>query len=356
MERGRLRVYLGAAPGVGKTYAMLDEGHRRLERGTDVVVGYVEDHGRPRTQAAVNGLEVIGRRRVTYKDTILEEMDLDAVLARHPDVVLVDELAHTNVPGSRHEKRWQDVEEVLAAGIDVYSTLNIQHIESLNDLVARITGVRVQETVPDTVLQMADEIKLIDLPPEDLIQRMREGKVYMPAEAGRALGNFFSRPNLTALRELAMQTAAARVDADRAGVVVRPRGGAVGGRAPALALRPGGADRVPGSGLRAGGALRVRRRAGPRGSGGRGACGVPAAVAGLRERPGGHPVGAPARGPPPGGVHLRAPGHGPAPGHRGGALLPARRGRGSGSLAPRPVTRTGPSVPGPRAADPGHPG
>ncbi|MCZ0962914.1 sensor histidine kinase [Paracoccus benzoatiresistens] len=212
--RGRLKIFLGASPGVGKTYAMLEEAAARARAGTDVVVALAETHGRQETAALLAQLDQIPRRVITYRDRQLTEMDLDALLARRPQLALIDELAHTNVPGARHPKRWQDVEEVLAAGIDVYSTLNIQHIESLNDLVARITGVRVQETVPDMVLQMADEIKLIDLPPKDLIQRMREGKVYMPAEAGRALGNFFSRANLTALRELALRTAASRVDAE----------------------------------------------------------------------------------------------------------------------------------------------
>lgn len=212
--RGRLKIFLGAAPGVGKTYAMLEEAAARARAGTDVVVALAETHGRQETAALLAQLDQIPRRIIAYRGRQLAEMDLDALLARRPRLALIDELAHSNLPGTRHPKRWQDVEEVLAAGIDVYSTLNIQHIESLNDAVARITGVRVQETVPDTVLQMADEIKLIDLPPEDLIQRMREGKVYMPAEAGRALGNFFSRPNLTALRELALRTAASRVDAE----------------------------------------------------------------------------------------------------------------------------------------------
>ncbi|GHG21032.1 sensor histidine kinase [Paracoccus aerius] len=216
VPRGRLKLFLGASPGVGKTYAMLEEALGRDRAGTDVAVALAETHGRKETAALLAQLDQLPRRVITYRDRQMSEMDLDALLARRPQLALIDELAHTNVPGSRHPKRWQDVEEVLAEGIDVYSTLNIQHIESLNDLVARITGIRVQETVPDTVLQMADEIKLIDLPPEDLIQRMREGKVYMPAEAGRALSNFFSKPNLTALRELALRTAASRVDADMA--------------------------------------------------------------------------------------------------------------------------------------------
>ncbi|MFC0341175.1 DUF4118 domain-containing protein [Paracoccus niistensis] len=212
--RGRLKIFLGASPGVGKTYAMLEEAIARAKAGTDVTVALAETHGRPETAALLAQLDQLPRRIITYRGRQMTEMDLDGLLARRPQLALIDELAHSNVPGARHPKRWQDVEEVLAAGIDVYSTLNIQHIESLNDVVARITGVRVQETVPDAALQMADEIKLIDLPPEDLIQRMREGKVYMPAEAGRALMNFFSKPNLMALRELALRTAASRVDAE----------------------------------------------------------------------------------------------------------------------------------------------
>lgn len=212
--RGRLKIFLGASPGVGKTYAMLEEAAARRRAGTDVAVALVETHGRSETAALLAHLEQLPRRDVAYRNRHLTEMDLDALLARRPALALIDELAHTNVPGSRHPKRWQDVEEVLAAGIDVYSTLNVQHIESLNDVVARITGVRVQETVPDAILQRADEIKLIDLPAEDLMQRLREGKVYMPAAAGRALGNFFSKANLTALRELALRTAASRVDAE----------------------------------------------------------------------------------------------------------------------------------------------
>lgn len=217
--RGRLKIFLGASPGVGKTYAMLEEAAQRAVAGTDVVVALAETHSRKETAALLADLEQIPRRVIAYRGRQLTEMDLDALLVRRPQLALIDELAHSNVVGSRHPKRWQDVEEVLAAGIDVYSTLNIQHIESLNDIVARITGVRVQETVPDAALQLADEIKLIDLPPEDLIQRMREGKVYMPAETGRALSNFFSRPNLMALRELALRTAASHVDADRLALV-----------------------------------------------------------------------------------------------------------------------------------------
>ncbi len=214
VPRGRLKIFIGASPGVGKTYAMLEEARAVEAAGTDVVVALAETHGRAETAALLSHLDQIPRRMITYRGRQLSEMDLDAVLARRPQLALIDELAHTNVPGARHPKRWQDVEEVLAAGIDVYTTLNIQHIESLNDVVARITGVRVQETVPDAILQRADEIRMIDLPAEDLIKRMREGKVYMPNEAGRALVNFFSKPNLTALRELALRTAASRVDAE----------------------------------------------------------------------------------------------------------------------------------------------
>lgn len=224
--RGRLKIFLGASPGVGKTYAMLEEAAARRRAGTDVAVALVETHGRSETAALLANLEQLPRREITYRDRPLNEMDLDALLARRPALALIDELAHTNVPGSRHPKRWQDLEEVLATGIDVYTTLNVQHIESLNDVVARITGVRVQETVPDAILQRADEIKLIDLPAEDLMQRLREGKVYMPAVAGRALGNFFSKPNLTALRELALRTAASRVDAE---VLAMTRGVTRGG-------------------------------------------------------------------------------------------------------------------------------
>ena len=177
-DPGNLRIYLGSAPGVGKTYAMLYEGHRRAERGTDVVVAFVETHGRPQTAALVEGLEVIPRARLRYRDTTFEEMDLDAVLARKPQVALVDELAHTNVPGSRHEKRWQDVEELLRAGIDVISTVNVQHLESLNDVVEKITGVPQRETVPDAVVRAADQIELVDMTPEALRRRMAHGNIY----------------------------------------------------------------------------------------------------------------------------------------------------------------------------------
>jgi two-component system sensor histidine kinase KdpD len=209
---GKLKIFVGAAPGVGKTYEMLTSAHARLKAGVDVVVGFVETHGRAETEALVRGLEMIPRKRIAYKDQILEEMNLDAVIARRPQLVLVDELAHTNVAGSRHPKRYLDVEELLSQGIDVYTAVNIQHIESLNDVVAQITHVRVRETVPDSMFDRADAIELIDLTPDDLIQRLREGKVYVPRQAERALEHYFSPGNLTALRELALRRTAERVD------------------------------------------------------------------------------------------------------------------------------------------------
>jgi two-component system sensor histidine kinase KdpD len=209
---GKLKIFLGAAPGVGKTYEMLQEARARVKEGKDVAVGVVETHGRKETEALLDGLEVIPRHRLKYKNRSLEEMDLDALLARNPQLALVDELAHTNVPGSRHPKRCLDVEELLSKGIDVYTTLNIQHIDSLNDVVAQITGVRVRETVPDSILDRADAIELVDITPDDLIQRLKEGKVYVPKQAERALEHFFSPANLTALRELALRRTAERVD------------------------------------------------------------------------------------------------------------------------------------------------
>ena len=211
--RGRLKIFLGAAPGVGKTYAMLESAHERRREGLDVVIAVVETHGRVETERLINGLERLPLKTLEYRDKTFQEMDLEAILARRPKLVLVDELAHTNVPGSRHLKRYQDVEDLLAAGLDVYSTLNIQHIESLNDVIERITGVRVRETLPDDVLATADEIEVIDLPPKDLIARLAEGKVYVPEQARQAAHNFFSPGNLTALRELALRHAAERVDA-----------------------------------------------------------------------------------------------------------------------------------------------
>jgi two-component system sensor histidine kinase KdpD len=209
---GRLKIFVGAAPGVGKTYEMLQQARARNQDGYDVVVGVVETHGRKETQALLEGLEVVPRKHLDYRGQALEEMDLDAIIARHPQIVLVDELAHTNAPGSRHPKRYLDVEELLNHGIDVYSTVNIQHIESLNDVVAQITHVRVRETVPDTVFDRADAIELVDLTPDDLIQRLKEGKVYVPKQAERALEHYFSPGNLTALRELALRRTAERVD------------------------------------------------------------------------------------------------------------------------------------------------
>ncbi len=212
-RRGKLKIFLGAYPGVGKTYAMLQAAQAHLNEGLDVVVGIVETHGRVETEALLRGLEIIPRKQIFYRGRYFGEMDVDAVLKRKPKLALVDELAHSNISGSRREKRYQDVEDLLAAGIDVYTTLNIQHIESLNDVVARISRIQVRETLPDKVLELASEIELIDLPPDDLIQRLRQGKVYMPEQAGRAITHFFSKGNLTALRELAMRIAAERVDA-----------------------------------------------------------------------------------------------------------------------------------------------
>ncbi len=210
--RGRLKIFLGAAPGVGKTYEMLVAAGARQRDGCDVAIGVAETHGRKETLALLDGLEVIPRREAEYRGHTIDEMDIDGILARHPQLVLVDELAHTNAPGSRHPKRYQDVEELLAAGIDVYTTLNIQHVESLNDVVASITRIRVRETVPDTIIDRADDIELIDLTPEDLIQRLKDGKVYLPHQAERAVKNYFLPGNLTALRELALRRTAQRVD------------------------------------------------------------------------------------------------------------------------------------------------
>jgi two-component system sensor histidine kinase KdpD len=211
--RGRLKIFLGAAPGVGKTYEMLAQARRRKLDGVDVVIGVAETHGRLETELLTKGLESVPKKRVPYKGRVLAEMDLDAILQRRPRLVLVDELAHDNAPGSRHPKRYLDVEELLAAGIDVYTTLNVQHIESLNDVVAKITQVRVRETVPDSILDRADDIELVDLTPEDLLQRLKDGKVYMPDAAERAARNYFVPGNLAALRELALRRTAQRVDA-----------------------------------------------------------------------------------------------------------------------------------------------
>ena len=212
MARGTLRIYIGAAPGVGKTYAMLNEGWRRHNRGTDVVVGYVEDHGRANTSAQIRDLEVVPRSRIEYRGQVFEEMDVDAILARKPPQALVDELAHTNVPGSRNHKRWQDIHELLDAGIDVISTVNIQHLESLNDVVEEITGIKQRETVPDAVVRAADQIELVDMSPEALRRRMAHGNIYAPDKVDAALANYFRVGNLGALRELALLWVADRVD------------------------------------------------------------------------------------------------------------------------------------------------
>jgi two-component system sensor histidine kinase KdpD len=212
-RRGRLKIFFGAAAGVGKTYAMLEAARERRDDDVDVVVGYVETHGRAETDALLDGLEILPPRLVEYRGATLRDFDLDAALVRRPSLILVDELAHTNAPGSRHAKRWQDVRELLDAGIDVYTTVNVQHVESLNDVVAKITGVAVRETVPDSVLEEADELELIDLPPDDLLERFADGKVYVPEQAQEALRNFFRKGNLIALRELALRRTAQRVDA-----------------------------------------------------------------------------------------------------------------------------------------------
>lgn len=212
MTIGALRVYLGAAPGVGKTYRMLEEGRRRRNRGTDIVVGYVETHGRPFTEAMLEDLEVVPRQEIIYRGSSFSEMDLDAVLARHPDVVLVDEMAHTNIPGSRNAKRWQDIQELLEAGITVITTVNVQHLESINDVVRQITGVAQRETVPDEIVRRAEQIELVDMAPEALRRRMAHGNIYRPEKVDAALGNYFRVGNLTALRELALLWLADKVD------------------------------------------------------------------------------------------------------------------------------------------------
>jgi two-component system sensor histidine kinase KdpD len=210
-DRARLRIYVGAAPGVGKTYAMLREAHALRARGLDVVIGIVETYGRADTDAQVKDLEIVPRRKVAYRGTVLEEMDVDAIIARHPQVAVVDELAHSNVPGSRHDKRYQDVLALLEAGIHVMTAVNIQHLETLNDAVARVTGVRVRETVPDTFLDRADEVINVDVTVEELRSRLREGKVYRPEKVEQALSNFFRKGNLSTLRELALRAVADEV-------------------------------------------------------------------------------------------------------------------------------------------------
>ena len=211
--KGRLKIFLGAAPGVGKTYAMLEAARQAMRDGIDVVAGVVETHGRKETERLLQGLVILPPQNIDYRGRMFHEMDLDSLLARRPKLALVDELAHTNVSGARHLKRWQDVDELLSAGIDVYATLNVQHLESLNDVIEQITGVKVRETLPDSVLALADEIELIDLPPHELIKRLQEGKIYVAEQAGLAVHNFFTPGNLTALRELALRRTAERVDA-----------------------------------------------------------------------------------------------------------------------------------------------
>jgi two-component system, OmpR family, sensor histidine kinase KdpD len=214
-DRGSLKVFLGMAAGVGKTYRMLQEGDAEVKAGKDVVIGYLEPHGREETVEQVGDLEVLPRREVTYRDTVLEEMDLPALLERSPDLALIDELAHTNAPGLDHEKRYEDVADVLEAGIDVFSTVNVQHLESLNDSVCELTGVRVRETMPDSVLNEADEVVLMDLTPEALLARLREGKIYPAERIDSALNNFFRIENLAALREVALRQVAQEVEAKR---------------------------------------------------------------------------------------------------------------------------------------------
>ena len=211
-SRGKLKIFLGYSAGVGKTYSMLEDAHYRIKQGMDVVVASVEPHGRKETERLLEGLECMPLKTIEYRGIVLKELDLDAVLARNPQIVLVDELAHTNVPGSRNAKRYQDVQELIGAGIDVYATLNIQHLDSMNDRVTQITKIRVRETIPDSVLDEADEIEIVDLPPEELMQRFREGKVYIPSQAAMAIENFFNEGNLIALREMTLRRAAERVD------------------------------------------------------------------------------------------------------------------------------------------------
>lgn len=211
-KRGHLKIFFGYAAGVGKTYAMLKAAHAAKRRGIDVVVGYVEPHPRPRTAALLKGLEILPNKQIPYHNIVLKEFDLDAVIKRKPQLVIVDELAHTNAEGCRHEKRYQDVEELLKAGIDVYTTVNVQHIESLNDMVASITGITVRERIPDRVFDNADQVELVDIEPEDLIERLHAGQIYLDTQAQKALTNFFSIENLTALREISLRRCADRVN------------------------------------------------------------------------------------------------------------------------------------------------
>ncbi|MDD1632212.1 MAG: two-component system sensor histidine kinase KdbD, partial [Methylococcaceae bacterium] len=212
-QRGRLKIFFGAAAGVGKTYAMLLAAREKRAENIDIIVGLVETHGRQDTATLLEGLEVLPLKQIDYRGTTLHEFDLDAALKRKPSIILVDELAHTNAQGCRHPKRWQDIEELLDAGIDVYTSLNVQHLESLNDDIGQISGIRVWETVPDTVFEEADEIELVDLPPDELLNRLKDGKVYVPQQAQEAIKHFFRKGNLIALRELALRQTANRVDA-----------------------------------------------------------------------------------------------------------------------------------------------
>lgn len=223
--RGRLKVYIGSAAGVGKSYRMLAEAHQLRKRGVDVVVGFIEPHGRGETVAQIGDLEVVQRRKVEYRGVVLEDMDVDAVRGRHPEVAIVDELAHTNVPGLEHRKRWEDVIELLESGINVISAVNVQHLESLNDVIQRMLGVTVRETVPDWVVTQADQVVNIDLSAEDLRQRLLEGKIYGPEKIQAALANFFTEENLTTLRELALREVASSVDRAREAIVRREAGG-----------------------------------------------------------------------------------------------------------------------------------
>jgi two-component system sensor histidine kinase KdpD len=248
-KRGELRIYLGAAPGVGKTFAMLGEAHRRLDRGTDLVAAVVETHGRAKTAELLEGVEIIPPHYVDYRGSRFPELDVAAVLARRPQVVLVDELAHTNTPGSKNPKRWMDVEELVEAGISVISTVNVQHLESLNDVVAQITGIEQQETVPDEIVRQASQIELVDITPEALRRRLSHGNVYAPEKVDAALSNYFRRGNLTALRELALLWLADQVDAALAG----PRAGGRRGHRRTRVGDPG----APGFSYR----LEVQRRA-----------------------------------------------------------------------------------------------
>jgi two-component system sensor histidine kinase KdpD len=245
-ERGRLRIYMGMAPGVGKTYKMLEEAHRRHDRGTDVAVGFVETYGRRHTAALLDGLEIVPRRRVEYRGVAVEEMDADAIIARHPAVALVDELAHNNVPGSPLEKRWQDVDRIRDAGIEVVSTCNVQHVESIADAVETILGIPVRERIPDEVVRAADEVELVDMSPHALRQRMRHGNVYPPERAAIALERFFTEPNLTALRDLSLRFMAGKVDDQLEGIVSERglRVGPVTERVMALVDESGGCRRA----------------------------------------------------------------------------------------------------------------